>query len=221
MNCSSIIKMENVTMSFDDRVLFENFSLTLEHNETVGITGPSGCGKSTLLRIATDLVTPTSGTVLFEGQDILEIDPRLLRRRVVLVPQEASMFPGTVRDNLLWGLHVHRLNASDDELVVALREVNLDSEYMLKYAANLSGGEKQRVALARALLLRPSCLLLDEPTSALDEESTLRVESTINSVLKDRMIGVLIVTHSREQAERFTSRVVELIPPNGGKVNAI
>ena len=99
MNCSSIIKMEEVTMSFGDRVLFEKFSLTLEHNETVGITGPSGCGKSTLLRIATDLITPTSGTVYFEDQDIHDIDPRLLRRRVVLVPQEASMFPGTVRDN--------------------------------------------------------------------------------------------------------------------------
>lgn len=202
--------MKDIAMAFDDRVLFENFSLSLKHNETVGITGPSGCGKSTVLRIVVDLITPTSGSVLFEGKDIKEIDPRELRRRVVLVPQEASMFPGTVQQNLLWGLSIHDQSASDEELKMALNEVNLSSNYLSKNAGNLSGGEKQRVAIARALLLHPQALLLDEPTSALDDESTLVVESTINAILKDRNIGVLMVTHNREQAERFTSRVIHI-----------
>lgn len=202
--------MKDIAMAFDDQVLFENLSFSLKHNETVGITGPSGCGKSTVLRIAVDLVTPTSGSVLFEGKDIKVIDPRDLRRHLVLVPQEASMFPGTVRENLLWGLSIHNLSASDEELKMALNEVNLSFKYLSKNAGNLSGGEKQRIAIARALLLHPQALLLDEPTSALDEESTLVVESTINAIILDRKIGVLMVTHNREQAERFTSRVIQI-----------
>ena len=200
-------------MTFGDRVLFSNFSLELYQNETVGLTGPSGSGKSTILRIAVDLATPSSGLVFCHGRDISQCDPREIRRKMVLVPQEATMFPGTVRNNLLWGLRIRGLTATDNELVSVLSEVKLKAEFLDRIAENLSGGEKQRIAIARALLLEPDALLLDEPTSALDEESTLAVETAINDVREERKIGVLIVTHNREQAERFTSRIVEIEKP--------
>lgn len=206
-----LLQLERVSMSFDEQELFADLNVDVFQNETVGLTGPSGSGKSTVLRIAVGLATPTSGNVYFQGKDIIQWDPRELRRKATLVPQQADMFPGTVRDNLLWGLKLHGLVSTDEQLRDILEEVNLNSDFVTKVAGNLSGGEKQRVAIARALLLEPSALLLDEPTSALDEKSTRAVETTIESVLEARKIGVLIVTHDREQAERFTDRVIEIV----------
>ena len=203
-----LLELRDVTMKIDNRVLFTNFNLQLHYDETVGLTGPSGSGKSTILRIAVDLMTPSSGSVLCEGNLVTECDPRDIRRKLILVPQQASMFSGTVRDNLVWGMKIHGLEVQEDELTQVLEEVNLDSSFLDKIAENLSGGEKQRVAIARALLLEPDALFLDEPTSALDEQSTWVIEATIKSVVKQRKIGVLIVTHNREQANRFTDRVV-------------
>ena len=210
MSTESLLQLEQVSMKYGDRILFSDFSLELYRNEIVGLTGPSGSGKSTILRFAVDLVTPSSGKVICHGKDISQCDPRDVRRKLVLVTQEATMFPGTVRENLLWGLGIRGLTATDHELITVLREVNLEAEFLDRIAENLSGGEKQRVAIARALLLEPDALLLDEPTSALDETSTLAVEKAINNVREEHRIGVLIVTHNREQAERFTSRIVEI-----------
>ncbi len=212
-----LLELRNISMKFNDTVLFAGFDLDLEINETVGITGPSGSGKSTILRIVVNLLTPTTGTVLFKGVSITEYEPRELRRKMILVPQEASMFPGTVRDNLQWGLSIHKLHASEGKLESALEEVNLNCDCLDDIAGNLSGGEKQRVALARALLLEPEVLLLDEPTSALDEKSTLMVESAIGSIIAERKIGVLIVTHNPAQAKRFTDRLVKITGEQEGK----
>ncbi|MGY5876254.1 MAG: ATP-binding cassette domain-containing protein [Candidatus Thorarchaeota archaeon] len=208
MSEAPLLELEDVHMRMGSRILFTNFSLQLHRNETVGLTGPSGSGKSTILRIAVDLITPSIGTVRCHGEFVADCDPRDIRRKLILVPQQASMFPGTVRDNLVWGMRINGLEEDEDELSNVLEEVNLNPSFLDKVAENLSGGEKQRVAIARALLLEPDALLLDEPTSALDEQSTLVVESTIKSVVEKRKIGVLIVTHNKEQAERFTDRVV-------------
>jgi putative ABC transport system ATP-binding protein len=118
-----------------------------------------------------------------------------------------------VRENLLWGLQLYDQTVGDDALSEILQEVNLSSDKLGKLALNLSGGEKQRVAIARALLLEPKALLLDEPTSALDEKSAHSVEETINNLIREHNIGVLMVTHDEEQAQRFTSRIVNI----GGK----
>lgn len=210
MTTESILEMKRVSMSFGQKTLFKDFTLSLHKDEIIGISGESGSGKSTLLRIAVDLTTPDEGEVIFQGRNVQDWDPQELRKCIILVPQEASMFPGTVRDNLLWGLKIHNQEASEEELVSILKEVNLNGEYLDRVAENLSGGEKQRVAIARALLLEPCGLLLDEPTSALDEKSTLAVEKTVKGLLKSRDIGVLVVTHNREQAERLTDRVIEV-----------
>ncbi|MBD3405257.1 MAG: ATP-binding cassette domain-containing protein [Candidatus Lokiarchaeota archaeon] len=205
-----LLEMRDLKMEFDDKILFENFSLKLCTNEVIGLTGPSGSGKSTILRIAIDLLTPTNGTVEFLGREVHEWDPRELRSKMVMVPQQAQMFPGTVKDNLCWGLKIHNKSEDEEDLKEILEEVTLPSSMLDKIADNLSGGEKQRVALARSLLLEPKVLLMDEPTSALDEGSTLAVEQTIRDVFTERDLGVIIVTHNRTQAERFTNRIVEI-----------
>jgi putative ABC transport system ATP-binding protein len=144
------------------------------------------------------------------GKHVGEWDPRELRRNLVLVPQQAEMFPGTVRDNLLWGLRLYSETRDDRTLIETLNEVNLSGDKLGQLALNLSGGEKQRVAIARALLLEPKALLLDEPTSALDEKSARAVEESITALIAERSIGVLMVTHNENQARRFTSRVVRI-----------
>ena len=210
MSDTHILQFSNVAMSFGDRILFENFNLVIDHNEIVGLTGGSGSGKSTILRIAVDLLTPESGDITILGKPISEWDPRELRRNVILVPQESQMFVGTVRDNLLWGLSKRGDSIDDDSLNEILREVKLDSLKLDDDAFNLSGGEKQRIAIARALVMNPEALLLDEPTASLDEESALAVENVLNDVIRKRQIGILIVTHNKEQAHRFTSRIIEM-----------
>lgn len=129
---------------------------------------------------------------------------------MILVPQESQMFPGTVRDNLVWGLSKHGELIDDGPLYEILREVRLDSLKLEDDSFNLSGGEKQRIAIARALVMNPEALLLDEPTAALDEEAALAVENVLNDVIRKRKIGILIVTHNKEQAHRFTSRIIEI-----------
>jgi putative ABC transport system ATP-binding protein len=217
MTKEPLLLMENIAVNYDNSPIFESFNLSLNKHETLGLTGPSGCGKSTILRVAVDLVTPSEGTVTFEGRNVCDWNPIELRRRMILVTQEPSMFAGSVRDNLLWGLRVHGLSADDAQLEEILEEVVLWPSLLEKNAQNLSGGQKQRVSIARALLLTPDVLLLDEPSSALDEESSLAVEEAINQLLNEREIGVIIVTHNKEQAERFTSRVIEM---KGGSTNA-
>ncbi|MHA1864136.1 MAG: ABC transporter ATP-binding protein [Candidatus Thorarchaeota archaeon] len=210
MSNNHILEFSNVSMGFGDRILFENFNLVVHQNEVVGLTGCSGSGKSTILRIAVDLLTPLCGDINVLGKPISDWDPQELRRNLILVPQESQMFSGTVRDNLLWGLSKQGETLDDDSLYEILREVKLNSLKLDDDALNLSGGEKQRVAIARALVMNPKALLMDEPTSSLDDVAALAVENVLNEVIRKRQIGILIVTHNKEQAHRFTSRIIEL-----------
>ncbi len=210
MSKEHLLEFVNVSMGFNGRQLFENFNLTVDNNEVVGLTGQSGSGKSTLLRIAVDLMTPLSGEVFAFGRPVKEWNPRELRRNVILVPQESFMFPGTIRDNLTWGLSIHGESIDDNELLGILGEVRLTSLNLDDDAQNLSGGEKQRVAIARALVMNPKALLLDEPTASLDAESTIAVEEVLEYLIKSHQLGILIVTHNEEQARRFTSRIVDI-----------
>ncbi|MBN2231007.1 MAG: ATP-binding cassette domain-containing protein [Candidatus Thorarchaeota archaeon] len=215
MKTEHLLEFVNVSMAFDDRQLFQNFNLTVDSNEVVGLTGQSGSGKSTLLRIAVDLVTPQSGEVYALDRPVKDWDPRELRRNVILVLQESQMFPNTVRDNLTWGLKIHGESIDDEALLKILEEVQLSSLDLDDDAFNLSGGEKQRIAIARAMMMNPKALLLDEPTAALDTESAIAVEEVLDELIKTHQIGILIVTHNVEQARRFTSRVVDIHAGSG------
>ena len=210
MNQDHLLQFVSVSKGFNGRQLFNDFNLTVDNNEVVGLTGPSGSGKSTILRIAVDLMTPDSGEVYALGKAVSEWDPRELRKNVILVPQESQMFPNTVRDNLSWGLMIHGEIIDDDSLVQILKEVKLGSIGLDDDAFNLSGGEKQRIAIARALLMQPKALLLDEPTSALDPKAAIAVEDVLDELIDSHQIGILMVTHNAEQAKRFASRVVDI-----------
>ena len=129
-----------------------------------------------------------------------------LRRQAVLVPQLPAPLPGTVADNVCFG---PSLCGRDADVERCLTRAGLDPSYAERAAGELSVGEQQRVMLARALALEPDVLLLDEPTSALDETAREGVERTL-AELAQAGVAMVLVTHDRGQAERITSRVIEL-----------
>ena len=174
----------------------------------VGITvvsGPSGAGKTTLLRLCNRLEVPDAGAVSYHGQPLDELDPLVLRRRVGMVFQRPTPFPGSVADNLA----VAHPDATTEELGTVLQRVALDPGLLDQDARTLSGGELQRMCLARTLVTQPETLLLDEPTSALDAQPKQVFENTARE-LAAQGITLIWVTHDGAQASRVADRTYQL-----------
>jgi putative ABC transport system ATP-binding protein len=186
--------------------VLRGIDLELDDGATA-VLGPSGAGKSTLLRLLNRLADPDSGTIVFHGEDIRELDPRALRRRACLVPQLPAPLPGSVAANVRYGpALIGREVAVDRPLELA----GLSPSFADREASKLSVGEQQRVMLARALALEPEALLLDEPTAALDERARDGVERTLAGLVARTGISMVVVTHDRGQAHRLADRIVEI-----------
>ena len=174
------------------------------------LVGPSGSGKSTLLRLCNRLEAPTSGRVLFRGQDVADLDPLAHRRRVGMVFQRPTLFAGTVRDNLL----VADPHGTDERFAGVLERVVLDASFLDRTADDLSGGEAQRACIARALLTEPEVLLMDEATSALDPDARRAIEHLALDLVGGSLT-LLWVTHDLEQVRRLigerTDRVLVVL----------
>ncbi|MCX6386324.1 MAG: ATP-binding cassette domain-containing protein [Solirubrobacterales bacterium] len=150
------------------------------------------------------LEVPTSGTVSFYGTGLGAIDPLKLRRQVGMVFQRSTLFGGSVRDNL-------RVAAPEGESAYgqALESAGLNSTFLDRQAAELSGGEAQRACIARTLVTKPEAILMDEPTSALDESSRLDLERVARELAKSG-VPLIWVTHDLQQVERIADCVIEL-----------
>jgi len=199
------------------RFLVQNISFVMEPAEVLGVIGPSGAGKSTMLRLINRLDEPTGGTVFFQGRDYRELEPAALRRSVGMVMQRPYLFPGTVAENLAFGPQQKGKKVSASEIDGLLSEVGL-AGYASRDALTLSGGEAQRVAITRALANEPEVLLLDEPTSALDEASRGSVEQLLESLIRDRNLTCIWVTHSLDQARTMADRILVL---EAGRIKTI
>jgi len=193
----------------DSRTLLADINFTLESGEVLAVVGPSGAGKSTLLRLLNRLDEPTSGTVLLSGTDTRGMAPRELRRRIGMVMQRAYLFPGTVAENVAFGPQQQNQTMSLEEIERLLTQVGL-AGYASRDALTLSGGEAQRVAITRALANQPEVLLLDEPTSALDEIARRGVETLLESLVRQRHLTCVWVTHSIEQARIMADKVLAI-----------
>ena len=176
------------------------------------IVGPSGAGKSTLLRCCNRLEAPDEGTVSFRGVDIAGIDVLALRRRVSMVFQRPTPFPGTGRDNL----RVADPAIDDDRARQLLGRVRLGPEFLDRNATELSGGEAQRLCLARSLAVGPEAVLMDEATSSLDPGARRALEELARSLAADG-IPVVWVTHDLDQARRLADTTLVVV---GGRLAA-
>ncbi len=203
---NDLFRFEDVVVRFDDTTALDGIDLTIFDDGVTVLLGASGSGKSTLLRLCNRLEVPTSGQVCFRGADISDTDPLALRRRVGMVFQRPTLFPGTVRENLREALP----DATEESCVRALARAAIDPDYLDRIGDDLSGGEQQRVCLARTLITEPEVLLMDEPTSALDPSSTQQLEELACSVATEG-IPIVWVTHDLAQAERISERHVVLI----------
>ena len=187
------------------RRVLDEITATIPAAGITVVAGPSGAGKTTLLRLCNRLEIPDEGTVSYRGQPLDELDPLTLRRRVGMVFQRPTPFPGSVADNLA----VAHPEATTGELSTALTRVALDSGLLGQDARSLSGGELQRMCLARTLVTRPETLLLDEPTSALDARPKQVFENTARD-LAGQGITIIWVTHDDAQAARVADRIYQL-----------
>jgi len=179
--------------------------LVLRRGEFFSIVGPSGCGKSTLLDVVCGLVQPTSGSVLFEGEELHGEVPD----GIGVVFQEDSSMPWlSVRQNVAFGLRTSTLPRKEamDRVDHAIRFMGL-AQFADHYPAQLSGGMRQRVCIARTLVLRPRLILLDEPFGALDQQTRLLMGDELLRLWRETGATVLLITHALDEAAMLSDRV--------------
>lgn len=207
MNCESI-RFNNVTLKVGAKTVLRNLNGTIREGAITVLVGPSGSGKSSLLSMCNLMRTPTTGEVFVEQREIRTWSVRQLRQSVGMVYQSPTMFPGTVEENLLYGVRLHNTPLPDVNKL--LNDLSLDVDILHQAANNLSGGQKQRVALGRTLAMKPAILLLDEATSALDEAAKADVEHTLLHLNKRHKITLVWVTHDVQQANRVADTIWHL-----------
>lgn len=198
-NTPGRIVFENVTFRYngDSEAVLKDIDLGAEPGQTVAILGATGAGKSTLVNLAPRFYDVCQGRVLIDGLDVRQIKQDSLLAQVGIVPQETTLFSGTVRDNIRYG----RPEASDEEIIQAARAAQahdfiaaMPQGYDTRVeqrGANLSGGQKQRIAIARALLTRPRLLILDDSTSSVDVETENKIHAALEKMM--RQCTILLV----------------------------
>jgi subfamily B ATP-binding cassette protein HlyB/CyaB len=196
-----LVQIESIAFKYGEHLplIYENLSLAIQPGQAIGIMGPSGCGKSTLAKLLQGFYQPSAGRILIDGVDIRYLSANELRSYFGVVPQETTLFSGTIYDNL----QMASPNASFEQITAACKMAEIHDVieaqpqgYQTEIGergAGLSGGQKQRIAIARALLKRPSILVFDEATSALDGPTAEHFAETINS-LKGK-VTLVFITH--------------------------
>ncbi len=194
----------------------DDVSFTIREGETVGLVGESGCGKTTVGRTMLRLIEPTSGSVVFNGVDVLKLRGRELkemRRNMQIIFQDpyASLDPRSpIGESIAEGLKIHNIGTSRERYersITMLRKVGLEDYHARRYPHEFSGGQRQRIGIARALALQPKFIIADEPVSALD----VSIQSQVLNILKDlqREFGLtyLFIAHNLSVVEHISDRV--------------
>lgn len=203
-----IIKLSNVSKSYNGAEILKNINLYVRKNEFITLLGPSGCGKTTTLRIIGGFEEPNTGKVIFEGKDITNVPP--YERQINTVFQRYALFPHLdVFDNIAFGLKIKKVSEKDIKRRVSrmLKLVNLVG-YENRSIESLSGGQQQRIAIARALVNEPKVLLLDEPLGALDLKLRKEMQIELKEMQKTLGITFIYVTHDQEEALTMSDTVV-------------
>lgn len=203
-----LVQFRNVTKRFGSFVAVDNVSLNIYQREFFALLGPSGCGKTTLMRMLAGFETPTSGEIIVDSKNIVDVAPD--KRPINMMFQSYALFPHmTVEQNVAFGLHRSGGPAKseiEDRTNRMLKLVQLEP-FAKRKPNQLSGGQKQRVALARALARSPKILLLDEPLAALDKKLREQTQFELMNIQEELGLTFLIVTHDQQEAMTVSSRI--------------
>lgn len=215
---NEIIKLKNISISFDEEKIIDNMNLYIRDKEFITFLGPSGCGKTTTLRIIAGFLQPDSGEVIFDGKVINDVPPH--KRQVNTIFQRYALFPHlNVYENIAFGLRLQKKAEKEIKETVTemLALVNLKG-FERRNISSLSGGQQQRVAIARALAVKPKILLLDEPLGALDLKLRKDMQVELKNIQQRLGITFIYVTHDQEEALSMSDTIVVM---NGGKIQQI
>jgi putative ABC transport system ATP-binding protein len=215
----TILKTENLTKTYKvgkmDVTALHGVSIDVEEGEFVAIMGPSGCGKSTLLHLLGGLLSPTTGRILIDNEDLGAVTDakrtEIRRRKIGFVFQRFNLFPTlSAEGNLRLAERIHSGNgsANSDRRREVLRLLKLETKMHHK-PLELSGGEQQRVALARAIVNKPAIILADEPTGNLDTENSAIVLDMFKELNERFKQTIIMITHNPEAATHC-SRIVQM-----------
>jgi len=217
-----LLQVENLTKHFRSKggkgkvYAVDDVSLRLEQGETLGIVGESGCGKSTLARLLLRLIEPTSGSVLFQGKDLLgtsQADLRALRRDMQLIFQDpyASLDPRmTVGSIIAEPLAIHAVcgrKERRDRVIELLEMVGLSPDAVASYPHEFSGGQRQRIGIARAIALQPKLIIADEPVSALDVSIQSQILELLIDLKRRMTLSYVFISHDLAVVEHLSDRV--------------
>lgn len=208
-----MVAFENVSKRFDGTTAVHPLDLALEPGKVTALIGPSGCGKSTLLRLAAGLLTPDSGRVTVDGEEVTPRSAQELRRGIGYAIQDGGLFPHLTNlgNVVLMARHLGWERSRIDARISALSSlVRLPQEALDRFPGEVSGGQRQRVALMRALMLEPRVLLLDEPLGALDPLVRAALQDDLGRIFAEGGATVLLVTHDMGEAARLSDEIVLL-----------
>lgn len=204
-----------VAKSFKGTVVMDQMNFRVAKGELVSLLGPSGCGKTTLLRIIAGLLEADTGDIVLGGRNVSSLPAH--KRNISVVFQNYALFPHlTVAENVAFGLRARGMSKADAQTPVseALALVRMET-FADRPVSGLSGGQQQRVAVARALVVSPDLLLLDEPFSALDRKLRETMQIELKTLLRNRGITAIFVTHDQEEAMGVSDRIAVM---NSGKI---
>lgn len=211
-----LIKIRNLHKTLGTQKVLRGVDLDVYRGETLVIFGRSGGGKSVLLKHINGLLTPTSGEIFVEGQNLFVLNERqmgTIRKKIAMLFQGAALFDSmNVEDNIAFPLKeagITSKEALDKEVANALEMVDLSGEQK-KMPSNLSGGMKKRVGLARAIVTKPACILYDEPTTGLDPIVSDSINWLIRRLQKRLQVTSIVVTHDMKSAFDVADRIAYL-----------
>jgi ABC-type multidrug transport system fused ATPase/permease subunit len=203
--------------------ILRNVSFTIEPGEKAALIGPSGAGKTTIMRLLMRYMDPTSGVILIDGQDLRDIRLSSWLNLIAYVPQQAQVFDGTIRDNLLYRFTDEPFHVPDEELWAIMRKLKIDFGDRLtegldtrvgRHGIELSGGEQQRLMIGAAAMRKPIFMVVDEATASLDATTEKAVQKGLEEMLGDDM-GALIITHRLSTVRRLCNKFFVLRDSEG------
>lgn len=209
-----MIKFENISKSFDDKLALDNINFNIYDGEFFVIVGSSGSGKTTCLKMINRLIDSSKGNIYIDGKNIKNMDIRNLRLDIGYVLQQGALFPNmTVYENIDLILEMKKISKDKrkEKIRTFLKKVGLaPDKYLGRYPDELSGGEAQRVGILRAIIANPKILLMDEPFSALDPIFKNQLQDLVKEIHDEIKITTVFVTHDMNEALKLGDRILIL-----------